>query len=235
MSIEYYNKESTVYSSRRYSGLTETYVNFFFKKRLSILLDYFRKDICDKKKKIDLLEVGCADGVLVRNLKKEFPDCFSKIVGIDIALEMIKVADRLSGDDITSFFVRGNEPRGKYDVIMAVGFLSLPMFKEDFPYIKNNLRKGGYFIWSLAGKNSLHTKIKLSGRGYVKGFCTFKEYEEFMSMNFEIVASEPYGLFVPKLWAFPSIARVLQPIFDWMFKRFLPELFHEKLYLLKLK
>ena len=37
---EFYNQESTKYSQKRYEGVTDTYVKYFFKKRLSLVLKY---------------------------------------------------------------------------------------------------------------------------------------------------------------------------------------------------
>jgi 2-polyprenyl-3-methyl-5-hydroxy-6-metoxy-1,4-benzoquinol methylase len=232
--IDFYNQESTQYSKKRYEGKTESYTQFFFKKRLSIVLDFINY-ILSKKSNLDLLEIGCADGIVISHIQKTFPNKFSSFVGIDIAESMIEVAKKLNGDPSTSFYVRGNEPSKKYDVILAIGFLSVPMFKKDFGYIEENLKDDGFFLWSLASRNSLHARIKLKGANYISEYASFKEYESFLSKNFEIVKSEPYGLFIPKLWAFPGIARTIQPIIENIFKNIFPSLFHEKVYLLKKK
>lgn len=229
---DFYNKESLVYSNKRYDGVSDTYVKFFFKKRLSILLSYFENYICDKDD-LSLLEVGCADGVVIKNIKNRYSDKFSNIVGIDIAADMISLAQKNNGDNTTHFYVRGDEPNQKYDVILAVGFLSLPMYKNDFKYIADNLKEGGYFVWSLASITSLHTRIKLRGADFLKDFYSYPEYEKFISQNFEIIKKEPYGLFIPKLWAVPVVARVVQPILEAIFRKITPDLFHEKIYLLR--
>ena len=147
---------------------------------------------------------------------------------------MIKHATATVADGRTHFFVRGSEPGGQYDVILAVGFLSLPMFKNDFPYIKDNLKSDGYFIWSLASRNSIHAQLKLKGQTYLKDYFSYREYEDFIKEHFIIIDSQAYGFFVPKLWSLPwRIALPLQRFIDFILRPICPNLFHEKIYLLK--
>jgi hypothetical protein len=90
-------------------------------------------------------------------------------------------------------------------------------------------------VYSSAGKNSLHAKIKLTDKKYAEDYLSYPEYEAIISKYFNVVSSEIYGLFIPKLWVFPRLARKIQPTLEIMFRRILPNLFHEKIYLLKKK
>lgn len=232
----FYDKESVLYSQKRYEGVTDTYVKFLFNKRLNILLGYLNR-IIDKNSQYLLLDVGCADGAVTQKIDIAFPSSFKKIVGIDISPEMVEVARKKNQKSKISFFLRGKEEeqQERYDFILEVGFLAPHLFKDEFLFLDHNLKKGGYFICSLSPKNSLHARIKLRDETYIKGYLTYPEYEAILSEHFEIIAKEPYGLFVPKLWAFPLLARCLQPFFELSFKYIAPSLFHEKIYLLKKK
>jgi hypothetical protein len=97
------------------------------------------------------------------------------------------------------------------------------------------LKDSSYFFFSCASRKSLFSKFKLKGNLYAEGYKSYADNESIIKNKFTIVASTSYGLFVPKLWAVPFIGRLFQPIFDFVFQKITPELFHEKIYLLKKK
>lgn len=234
--IGVYDKESSVYSQKRYDGIADSYVRYFFRKRLDILIEYIKQALVGREQS-SLLEVGCADGIVIREIDKKFPGKFREVVGVDIAPKMIDEAGIQNKKEYITYHVRDNDLRGTYDFILEVGFLGATSFAEEFSFVKNHLRDDGYFICSLAGIHSLHSKIKLSNKNkdYFKDYLAYGEYEKLLQEHFEIIRKEPYGLFIPKLWAAPSLARVVQPLFEGIFKYVAPGLFHEKIYVLKKK
>lgn len=234
--VTYYNRESELYSKKRYEGKPETYVKYFFKKRLSFLLKDIERCLAGKEQ-VCLLDVGCADGYVVQEIDTLFPKKFKEIIGVDIAPQMINEAIRANNKSYISFFSRDDERQNqRFDIILEVGFLSPSLFEHEFEYVMKRLDRGGYYICSLTSKNSLHAWLKLRGKKgneYIDGYLTYAQYEHILSKDFEILSKDPCGLFIPKLWAFPTIARVLQPFLDGVFRYVIPNAFHEKLYLLR--
>jgi SAM-dependent methyltransferase len=233
VTVDFYNKESSQYSEKRYNSLTETYFQFLFKRRRQLFLDFVGR-ISKLLDGAHALEIGCADGVIVKKLLQKFPNSFASITGIDISPKMIEEASRTTEDSRAAYFVRGDEPDTTYEMIIELG-VHAHNFEGEMQYISNHLKTSGYLIYSASGKNSLHAKIKLQTAAYRKDYLSYSGYEKIIQKYFSIVATVPYGLFVPKLWAFPRIARVMQPVLEALLRNIFPGLFHEKIYLLKKK
>lgn len=235
MSLEYYNQESNRYSSKRYDGIVDTYVKYFFKRRLAIALEYIlflypASYISD----LDILEDGTADGVVLRQIGSQLAPEVGRLVGVDIAENMITRAKALSPDNY-EFYVKSDTPRYKFGLVLAIGFVSPSMWHEESAFIKDHLREGGHVIMSLGSRKSLHAYFKLKGKSYVQDYLLYRECRQLLEKEFRIVKEIRYGIFVPKLWAFPVIARVVQPIVDTIFTRLIPDFSHEALYLLEMK
>ncbi|CAN5164530.1 hypothetical protein BH11PAT1_BH11PAT1_1500 [soil metagenome] len=231
--VNFYNTESSIYRKKRYPKKITSYVQYLFKRRFIILLS-FLENIKNDLPAASLLEIGCADGIIIESIEKRFPDLFTKLVGTDISSEMIHQAKINNSNSKMSFYLRDNLPHYQYNIILELG-VHVYNLEEEIKYTNSFLKKNSYFIYSAAGKNSFHTKFKLKGNEYAEGYMSYFDTELILRNHFEIKMSIPYGLFVPKLWALPLIGRILQPVFDFIFLRILPEFFHEKIYLLKLK
>ena len=149
---------------------------------------------------------------------------------------MISVAKEKNTDGRCVFSVRQPEIKEKFDVIIEVGVLNLVDFHEEFNFIKGHLKKGGYYICSLANANSLRAKLKFNEKkdGF-KHLLSFPEYEKELSKIFIIEKSEAYGLFIPHIWKIPLLAIILQPTIECFSKSFFSNLFHEKIYLLSFR
>jgi len=224
----FYDKESSSYSQKRYGTAPISYTQFFFQERLGIVLGLVEK----YQKGGLLIEDGCADGVVIQSVFARFGDVFTQGIGLDISPGMIVEAQKLNKNSKLSFSLKsGLSPEVRADVLLAVGFVSPGIFEDEFSFVKKHLKKDGVLILSLVSRNSIHARLKLRGKEIANDYWDFKKYEEFLSKDFIIKESVPYGMFVPKLWAFPRVARVLQPVFEVFFK-FFPSLFHEKLYVL---
>jgi len=232
---DFYNYESEKYSRKRYEGITESYGQFLFKNRRKIVLDLLSKVIGDKQDLL-LLDIACADGVISKAIDNSFPNTFSKFVGTDIAPRMIDVAKRnFSEDSRFSFFIKNTCPITRFDIVLGLGYLSAPIFDTEMDFLMMRIKPGGYYLCTLSPNNSLFAKIKLKNSPLIVGYRTYPEYKKMLSRYFEIIEEVPSGFFIPKLWSFPAIARLVQPIMEKLFKNIFPNLFHEKVYLLRKK
>ena len=224
----FYDKESKGYSEKRYNSTPKSFIQFCFQKRLKHVEKLVIKYKSKKEDQI-LIEDGCADGVVAQRVSKYF----SKTIGTDISEGMIQQARDINKNPSVLFFVKHEFPKDiKANLFLAIGFVSPGIFKEEFYFIQEHLENGGIIIMSLVSSNSPYAKLKLKDREITKDYWTFKKYEEFLKKDFVILDSVLYGLFIPKLWTFPLIARIIQPICEFILKIF-PILFHEKLYVLK--
>lgn len=228
----YYNKEVSMYSQKRYPETSTDYVHFFFKKRRAILMRILRDVVRMHPEASALLEVGCADGVILRNINEQFPQ-FKKLVGVDLSPGMVAEAIEQSPKDI-EFHVRTNETQPYFDVVVEVGVLNLADLEGEFTFAKRSLKSGGYYICSLASRTSLRSRLKNTSIHFAHNF-SFSEYEQILREHFSILEEEAYALFVPFLWKVPFLGRLLQPIFEVVGKIAWTDLFHEKIYLLKRK
>ena len=229
--IDYYDKASKSYSELRYK---DTFVGFFqyiFGTRRKVFLELLADIEKDLPQNATILEIGCADGVLFKAIEKKFPSRFSKMIGVDISQGMIDEAKRQNTNSRVSFVLRDNLSIEKFDVIIELG-VGVYEYEDEWKFISSRLNSDGYIFYTLTSSKSLYTRFKNKDAYYVKYYKLYKEYERFFSKYFSISNSRVYGLFIPKLWSIPIIARVLQPVFDWIFKPF-QNLFHEKFYLLK--
>lgn len=229
--INYYNAESISYSKKRYPKFDTDYVHFFFKKRRNILMGFLDGIVGKEAEKFSLLEIGCADGVIVRGIERKFSN-FSKIIGIDISPSMIAEAIKNSPRAI-QFYVRGEEGNlGLFDIVIEVGVLNLVELDTDLRFAKDHLADDGYYICSLAGKNSLLSRLRGGNNGF-KNSLSFSDYETIIEKNFVIVDSRVYGIFIPLIWKIPFLGRFFQPFFEATMELLFPGWFHEKIYLLQ--
>src|SRR5882724_3431402 len=127
----FYDKASGDYSDKRYNGLPESFIQFFFQRRLKHVLNYCAKyanemiKVTQGNRDLILLEDGCADGVVAQMINKTYPDLFSKIIGTDISPGMIDRAKSINKDPRISFTLKNMLSQDvKADVLLAVGFVS---------------------------------------------------------------------------------------------------------------
>ncbi len=228
----YYDQESGLYSKKRYPDLETTYTQFLFKRRLGILLEYLRTAF-DGKPSVELLEVGCADGYVLSQVNGLALRA-KRLLGVDISPGMVEVAKRRSTDKMR-FCVRESYDfsREAFDGIIEIGVLNLTDFVSDVAFAKEHLKTDGYYICSIAASTALVAKLKPGNKEDYCHFLTYPEYEAELRKHFSVIRSVPYGLFIPYLWRSPRLARIIQPAVENLFKKLVPRLFHEKIYLLK--
>lgn len=242
---EFYNAESAKYSEKRYTGKADNYVRYFFQKRLALVLSYLHKYLSDKNS-LRLLDIGCADGVISRAIDESFPKKFDEIVGLDIATKMIEHAREITPDSKFSFFVKDDFLKNnellaekyrnmKFDVILSLGYLSMETLEKELDLAQQFLAEKGRYICTLGSKDSIHARLKLQNEPYYKNYGTYSVYESIISKKFQIERTYPYGLFIPKIWTVPAVAKVIHPFIDAIFSHILPNIFHEKIYVLRRK
>lgn len=230
--INFYDAVSGDYSTHRYTLVTESYSQHIFKKRRDLFLVMLGSIEKNLPKDASILEVGCADGVLFKAVEEKFPGRFSKLVGMDISPKMIEEAKKQNTNPKAVFYLKDQMPTDTYDLVIELGVHPFDLDAE-LAYASSHLRSRGYFLYDLVSSESLFTKIKLKDKPYIKDYQSYRSYETSLRKYFSIIQASVYGLFVPKLWAVPAIGRNLQPVFDTVFKKIAPELFHEKIYLLQ--
>jgi SAM-dependent methyltransferase len=233
---EFYNRISESYSGDRYPETTNSYTQFFFKRRLELLVHAIEQTPLTQREGLSVLEIGCADGVVLRKIFEIFKKNFSYFVGLDISPKMIEAAARLNSNTGMLFKVRNDyHDLKKFNVVLEVGVINYTnSVQDEMKYVHSVLEDGGYYICSFAGTNSLLNKIKPGDKVY-QNFMTYQEYEQIMQEFFVIEKKIPVGFFVPLLWRFPVVARFKQSVVENMFRYISPNFFHENIYVLRSK
>lgn len=230
----FYNQESTQYSAKRYPKVARDYTQFFFNRRLSIAKKLIKEVIREEGKKLTLLELGCADGIVAREFSRSFPNSFEKLVGIDVSPGMVEEARRQNTDPSTEFLLRQEYvARPQVDVINETGVINYAGFDSDIDFALNNLKEKGWYVLSVAGTDSLRNRLK--GEAGFADFRSYAAYEKILREKFTILHTEGCGFFIPHIWKLPALARIIQQTSDIIFGRLLPNLCHEKIYLLRRK
>jgi SAM-dependent methyltransferase len=225
----FFDKESVQYSKKRYTKRADNYLQAFFNHRLHITKRYLTQ-ITSGKSDATLLEVGCADGIILREIAKDFPH-LKKLVGIDIATHMIEEATRQNTDPRVSFMVREAYRSEPVDIVVETGVINYSHVEKEIRYAYDNLKEEGYFILSIAGTDSIYNRIK---RDTLSDFRTYKEYPPLITAYFEVCEVKGAGFFVPLIWKIPMVARPLQALAEAV-GEYSPSLCHEKMYLLRKK
>ena len=229
---QYYDKESSQYSGKRYPAHPLTYVQSFYLRRLQLLSSLVGKTM--RGAGLRLIEIGCADGVVTRALYDRFSDVFSDVAGVDISPKMIEEAKAQAGERNISFGLRDTYTFiGKYDLVVEVGVINYADEEEELRFARRIVGDGGFYLCSIAGTSSLWHRLKPREDKGFNNFRSYAEYEAEIREHFTILTSLPVGLFIPHIWKVPMLARIIQPLVESLLAPLLPNLFHEKLYLLK--
>ena len=138
----------------------------------------------------DLLEIGCGDGSLLRELADHF-----RVTGVDVspfALEKAKQVVR--GGKLQLMDIEGDKLDGKYDVVVALDVLEhLKEPVQAVPKIKKALKRGGVFIFSTANNYGLFGRIATAVGNYFDkthiSTLPRKEWLDMMeSLQFKLIA-----------------------------------------------
>lgn len=232
--VDFYDKESSVYTTKRYPKVTQSYIQYLFKKRMSLFLDMLDGALSVLPEHPTMLEIGCADGIVFKAIEEKFPGKFKKLVGIDVSPQMITEAEKNNNNNRAKFYMRDDLPEEKFDVVIELGVHPFNLDTE-LSYVIEHLNSNSFFFYSVVSSDSFYLKIKHSDAYYIKDYRRYEEYESVFLKYFSVKTSALYGFFIPKLWAWPVLARKVQPVFDDLFWHFVPNLFHEKIYALRSK
>lgn len=227
----FYDRESSVYSEKRYPEKAKTYTQFFFKKRLEIAIGEIARSV-GSRSNLSLLEIGCADGVVIFEVKKKLGRSFSRLLGIDIAPKMIEEARNKNRDASTRFEVRGKEIATVHDVVIEIGVINYASLDEEIRYVERSMGNDAIAIISLAGTGSLLDKTRKVEMGF-RNFLSYGEYEERLDASFVRLKTIPVGLALPIIWRVPALARPFQALMEVLLRPIVPNAFHEKVYVLK--
>ncbi len=232
-SATFYDEESKNYSRRRYPKVATNYIQFFFTRRRELVLDLLSRAVERTATPRSLVEIGCADGILLRSVQERIPKAFDQLVGIDIAEGMIAVAKDITNDPAISYEVRKDFISGrKFTVAMEIGVGELTLRTEaEAEWAATQLTPGGYFLCGFAGRDSIVARLDKAAarRGHLNTYAT---YEVALRKYFSIVDVRAYGFYVPFIWRVPFLARIVQPVAE-VFGAAFPDLCHEKVYLLQ--
>lgn len=231
---DFYDKESSTYSDKRYPKKPATYAQFFFTERLKETLDILARHI-GTRRNISFLDIGCADGFVLERIYNRFPDSFSRIVGIDVSPEMISAARKAYSAAPFIFSLRKDFVVKDLEyLIVETGVINYADFSEEVDFAHRLLKDNGLYLISLAGTDSLWNKIKKEGAGF-RNFLSYEEYEKGIKERFDILETVPVGLFIPLAWKIPALGRAVTAVCETILRPIAPNLFHEKTYLLRKK
>ena len=196
--VDFYNKESTQYSKKRYEGKTNSYFQFLFKRRRQLFLafiDSVKGELKDSK----ALEIGCADGVIVKKLLQKLPDSFKTITGVDVSPKMIEISKNRLKDKATINLdsIESFSPKNKFNYIFSIdSFHHYANQEKAILNLHQTLKKGGKLIISDFSLGRL-------GNWFFKKFepsnsrmLSKKEFKElFEKHKFGIIKQKRVGLF----------------------------------------
>ncbi|MFZ2500415.1 MAG: methyltransferase domain-containing protein [Minisyncoccia bacterium] len=231
---DYYDEEARVYSEKRYPSVAQNYVHFLFTHRRDLVLTFLKKVIEETPAPRTLLEVGCADGILLRSIEDLYPGAFHTMLGVDLSKSMVGVAQSLTRTLSITYIVRNElSPINTFNVVLEIGVAALALdTRGEIKVLADQLVEGGYLLCSFGGRTSIASRLARGASGDNSVLRPYHEYERMLCERFSIILSRPYGLYVPLLWRIPVLARLLQPVVE-VLGLVVPNLCHERLYLLK--
>ncbi len=230
---DYYDDESVVYSAKRYPKRPGNYIQHLFTYRRKLVLGKIREVLPLISRPRTLLEIGCADGVLLRSIALTFPQAFERMIGTDVSAPMITTAQKMTTDPTIEYVVRDAlSAGGEFSCAMeiGVGALSLDIDKE-LSRAAAHLAPKGYFLCVYAGRDSFAARWGMTAADR-RQLSSYAHYEKHIRKHFTVINSISYGIHLPLIWRIPSLARILQPMAEFL-GLLGPSLCHERLYLLQ--
>jgi len=192
--------QSTVYnpnmqSSNAKNHTTKNPVRKYF---IENFLSSLNKDILGLKP-TRILDLGCGEGFVIKNLKKAMPE--TKFTGVDISSEAIEVAKKEIPEgkfynlDISNLGMQNSPLEGSYDMVMCLEVLEhIPEYDKAIKNIKKI--EAEYFIFSVPNEpffrlgNLMSLKnVKLLGNDpeHVNNW-TFLSFKKLMRKHFEVIS-----------------------------------------------
>jgi len=172
---------------------------------ISILEYLFKKYL--KNKKYRILELGCGNGINLKELKKKFPSF--QFYGVDYSKEMIKYAKKNNNNinfylgDITNTDLYNKLP--KFDLVFTnrclINLKSNDKIKQAINKARVSIKKGGYIIFlenfmkGHKNQNKLRNILGLNFRKVAKfnKFLDENYFLKFLKTNFRILENINYS------------------------------------------
>jgi 2-polyprenyl-3-methyl-5-hydroxy-6-metoxy-1,4-benzoquinol methylase len=125
-----------------------------------------------KKKMINIIDLGCADGKFLRFLDTKLN--FDKIIGIDFDKKLVNEAKKIKFNGNSNFicenFVKFNQNLKNFDIIIASGFYNL--FSDPIKYLNKSLKylskEGNIFIFQRVNLYPIDTRYFIRTPGTKK-------------------------------------------------------------------
>ena len=145
-----------------------------------------------KKKNINLIDLGCADGKFLKFLDTKLN--LNEITGIDFDNKLIKEAKKISFKGNARFicadYTKFKEKLKNFDILIASGFYNL--FNDPIKYLKKSLRHlkkdGNVFIFQRLNSYPIETRYFTRAPGKKKWkderiLYHYKYFKEFLPNN----------------------------------------------------
>ena len=126
-----------------------------------------------------VLDIGCANGILIKELKKKIID--SKFTGIDTSHDLIKIAKKNNISDskfLVKDFMKFNK-KSYFDIVIAGGVLA---FYDNFSLVLNQMikllkKRGSLYVIGTFNTENVDTLVKFrnnyTGNKWEKGLNSF--------------------------------------------------------------
>lgn len=232
MTNEFYDAISHHYSRDRYESGVKNSVQCTYALRLRVVLDFARRALSHMTA-ARILDVGTADGYVLRRVYNENAARILDMVGVDIAPHMVLEARQQSDAYPAAFVLRGHEPNRLFDFVLEVG-VHMDDAAAEFAWLAARTLPRGHVIVTVANSNSLFTRFKLRRKSYAAAYRSFPEYEQMLAQHFEVITYRTMGVFVPLIWKLPArAARCIQVVVERVVECVSPSVMHERVYLLR--
>lgn len=155
--------------------------NYKLRYHQKTLLDMVKKDYCKKKDKGNILDIGCANGVFLKNFNFHFKNF--KSFGVDTSKDMIDLAKKRKFRN--SIFLKKDfmtlNKKSYFDIIIASGVLA---FYDDFYKPINKMlsllkKKSSLYIFGTFNSNDIDTLVKFKNNytksNWEKGLNSFSK------------------------------------------------------------
>lgn len=156
------------------------------------------------KSDFTMLDVGCATGQLLSEVRSEFPEC--KLFGIDKSEQMIELARSKNIDaQFDCVYAEEYDTKIKFDVITCCH--SFPYYQEKELVLKklaSLLKENGMAIFIHGSINSIYDKIVMSIVEMTAEKANYLSKKEFINLAKEYFVVEGSFLIKEK-WFMPSL------------------------------
>lgn len=151
-----------------------------------------------------MLDIGCATGQLLSEVRSEFPGC--KLLGIDKSEQMIELArSKNIGAQFDCAYAEEYDTINKFDVITCCH--SFPYYQEKELVLKkiaSRLEENGMAIFIHGSINNIYDKIIMSIVEMTAEKANYLSKKEFIELSKEYFVVED-SLLIKEKWFMPSL------------------------------